>query len=174
MSFAFARKYGARLKALVLADTRAQADSPAGRTARFHLAQTAFNQGGEAVADIMLPKLLGPTSLQTKQDLVRHVREIILAAPVSGIVVDLMAMADRSDAVPFLCAISCPTLVLIGQEDTTTPMVDSQLMAKEIPGARLAVIPSAGHLSNLEQPDVFNDLVKGFVEGVGLSSGGRP
>ena len=166
VTFAFARKYGDRLKALVLADTRAQADSPDGRTGRFHLAQTAFNQGSGAVADIMLPKLLGPASLQTNQDLVRHVREMIRAAPVSGIVVDLMAMAERSDAVPLLRAISCPALVLIGQEDNTTPMVDSQLMAKEIPGARLAVIPSAGHLSNLEQPDVFNDLLKGFVEGL--------
>ena len=91
---------------------------------------------------------------------------MILAAQVSGIVVDLMAMAARSDAVPFLRAISCPALVLIGQEDTTTPMFDSQLMAKEIPGSQLAVIPCAGHLSNLEEPDVFNDLVKGFVEGL--------
>lgn len=166
VSFAFSRKYEDRVKALVLADTRAQADSPAGRTGRFHLAQTAFRQGSEAVADIMLPKLLGPTSLQTKQDLVRHVRQIIHAAPVSGIVVDLMAMADRPDAVPRLRTISCPTLVLVGQEDNTTPIVDSQLMAEEIPGARLAIIPSAGHLSSLEQPDVFNDLVRGFVEGL--------
>ena len=166
VSLAFSRKYGDRLKALVLADTRAQADSPAGLTGRFHLAQTAFSRGSEAVADIMLPKLLGPTSLQTKQDLVGHVRKIIHAAPVSGIVVDLMAMADRPDAVPSLRTISCPTLILIGQEDNTTPMVDSQLMAKEIPRARLAIIPSAGHLSSLEQPDVFNDLVKDFVEGL--------
>ena len=166
VSFAFARKYGERLKALVLADTRAQADSPAARTGRFHLAQTAFNQGNEAVADIMLPKLLGPTSLQSNPALVRHVRELIRAAPVSGIVVDLMAMSDRSDTVPLLRAISCPALVLIGQEDNTTPMVDSQLIAEETPGAQLAVIPSAGHLSNLEQPDVFNELVKGFVQGL--------
>ncbi len=166
VSLAFSRKYRDRLKALVLADTRAQADSQAGRTGRFLLAQTAFSQGSEAVADIMLPKLLGPTSLQSKQDLVRHVREIIHAAPVSGILVDLMAMADRPDAVPHLHTIGCPTLILIGQEDTTTPISDSRLMAQEIGGAQLAVIPSAGHLSNLEQPDVFNDLVKGFVEGL--------
>ncbi len=166
VSFAFSRKYGNRLKALVLADTRAQADSPDGRTGRFHLAQTAFSQGAGAVAEIMLSKLLGPTSLQTKPDLVEYVRKTIQAAPVSGIVVDLMAMADRSDSVPHLRATTCPVLVVIGQEDSTTPLADARLMAAEIPGARLAVIPAAGHLSSLEQPNVFNDLVKGFVEGL--------
>lgn len=166
VGFAFSRKYGNRLKALVLADTRAQADSQEGRTGRFHLAQTAYGRGAEAVADTMLPKLLGPTSLRTNPDLVESVRNIIHQTPVSGIVVDLMAMAGRPDSVPHLRTIACPTLVVIGQEDNTTPLADAQLMASEIPGARLAVIPTAGHLSNLEQPDVFNELVKGFVEGL--------
>ncbi|MDP9132026.1 MAG: alpha/beta hydrolase, partial [Nitrospirota bacterium] len=166
VSLAFSAKYGNRLKALVLADTRAQADSLEGRRGRFHLAQTAFNHGAEAVAEVMLPKLLGPTSLQTKHDLVECVRRTIHAAPVSGIVVDLMAMADRPDSVLHLCTITCPTLVVIGQEDHTTPLADAELMAAEIPGARLAIIPAAGHLSNLEQPDVFNELVESFIEGL--------
>ncbi len=164
VSFAFSRKYGNRLKALVLADTRAQADSPEGRTGRFHLAQTAYGQGTGAVAETMLPKLLGPTSLKNKSDLVEFVRRTIHHTPVSGILVDLMAMADRADSVAHLRTITCPTLVVVGQEDHTTPLADAQLMAAAIPGARLAVIPAAGHLSNLEQPDVFNDLVQDFVE----------
>ena len=163
ISLAFARKHGNRLKALILADTRAQADSADSRTGRFHLAQTAFGQGAGAVAEIMLPKLLGPSSLQTKQELVEYVRNTIKAASVSGIVTDLMAMADRPDSVPQLRTITAPTLIVIGQEDNTTPLADAQLMAEQIPGARLAVIPVAGHLSNLEQPDVFNDVVSRFV-----------
>lgn len=166
VGFAFSRKYAHRLKALVLADTRAQADSHEGRTGRFHLAQTAYSRGAEAVAETMLPKLLGPTSLRTRPDLVESLRNIIRRTAVSGIVVDLMAMADRPDSIPHLRTITCPTLVVIGEEDNTTPLADAQLMASEIPGARLAVIPAAGHLSNLEQPDVFNELVKGFVEGL--------
>ncbi len=55
---------------------------------------------------------------------------------------------------------------MIGQEDYTTPLADAEVMAAEIPGARLAIIPSAGHLSNLEQADVFNSLVNGFVGGL--------
>lgn len=166
ISLAFSRKYGSRLGALVLADTRAQADSPEGRTGRFHLAQTAYTQGTEAVANTMLPKLLGSTSLQRKSELLEYVRETIHHAPVSGILVDLMAMADRPDSVTHLRAITCPTLVVIGQEDVTTPLADAELMARDTPGARLAVIPAAGHLSNLEQPEVFNTLLREFVEGL--------
>lgn len=166
VSLAFSKKYGHRLQALVLADTRAQEDSADGRTGRYHLAQTAYTMGTTAVADIMLPKLLGATSLQQRPELVAYVRETIRQMPVSGILVDLMAMADRPDSVTHLHAITCPTLVMIGQEDGTTPLVDAELMAREIPSARLAVIPAAGHLSNLEQPEVFNTLLREFVEGL--------
>ena len=102
--------------------------------------------------------------MKSRPELVEYVRKTIQHAPVSGILVDLMAMADRPDSVAHLRTITCPTLVVIGQEDQTTPLVDAQLMANEITGARLAVIPAAGHLSNREQPDVFNDLLRGFVE----------
>jgi pimeloyl-ACP methyl ester carboxylesterase len=173
VSLAFSRRYGDRLRALVLADTRAQADSPEGRTGRFHLAQSAYTQGTEAVANTMLPKLLGATSLQRKPELVEHIRRTIQHAPVSGIVVDLMAMAARPDSVAHLPAISCPTLVVIGEEDHTTPLVDAQLMASEIPNARLAVIPAAGHLSNCEQSELFNDVLRGFVEEVQSMTAGE-
>jgi pimeloyl-ACP methyl ester carboxylesterase len=164
VSLAFSKRYGNRLKALVLADTRAQADGPEGRIGRFRLAQTAYGQGTAAVAEIMLPKLLGSTSLERRADLVEGVRRAIHRTPVSGILVDLMAMAARPDSVAHLRTVTCPTLVVVGQEDYTTPLADAQLMAADIPHARLAVIPAAGHLSNLEQPDVFNDVVRGFVD----------
>ncbi|MCC2640333.1 MAG: putative 3-oxoadipate enol-lactonase [Nitrospira sp.] len=166
VSLAFSRKYANRMKGLVLADTRAQADSSDAKRGRFHLAQAAYHQGIDAVAETMLPKLLGPTSLRTKPDLVELVRNTMHSTPVSGIIVDLMAMADRPDSVSHLRTITCPALVMVGQEDSTTPLLDAQLMAAEIHGARLAVIPAAGHLSNLEQPSIFNDLVGGFVEGL--------
>ncbi|HVG03056.1 MAG TPA: alpha/beta fold hydrolase, partial [Nitrospira sp.] len=166
VSLAFSVKYAHRLKALVLADTRVQADTKESRTGRFHLAQTALKQGSRAVADIMIPKLLGATSRKTKQDLIDYVRNAILVTPVSGIITDLMAMADRPDSSSQLSVFSFPTLIVVGQEDHTTPLSDAQLMAERAFGARLAVIPAAGHLSNLEQPQVFNDLVRDFVEGI--------
>ncbi|MNL89717.1 3-oxoadipate enol-lactonase 2 [compost metagenome] len=56
-----------------------------------------------------------------------------------------------------------PTLVIVGEQDPTTPPAEAEAMAKAIPGARLVVIPGAGHLANLEQPDAFNAAVREFM-----------
>jgi len=166
VGFAVYRKHADRVTALVLADTRAQADSEEGRTGRFNLAQTAFRKGPGAVADIMLPKLLGATSLKTRPDLARHLRRIIEGNDVSGMIVDSMAMADRPDSLPLLPRIACPTMVIVGEEDQTTPPAEAEVIAQGIPGAKLAVIPGAGHLSNLEQPERFNNVVGEFAAGL--------
>ena len=166
VGFAFYRKYAQRVRGLVLADTRAQADSDEARTGRFNLAQTAFRQGPGPVADAMIPKLLRPTSLKKGSDRVAQLRRIIETTEISGIIVDLIAMADRPDSLPLLPHITCPALVIVGDEDHTTPPADAQLIAQGIPGARLAVIAGAGHLSNLEQPEQFNTLVSDFVAGL--------
>ncbi len=163
VSFAFWRKYAPRVKGLVLCDTRAQADSPEGRTGRFNLAQTANKQGAAAVADIMLPKLLRASSLQTNSEVTELVHKMIVSTPINGIVVDLMAMAARPDSTALLGTITCPALVVVGEEDHTTPPADAKLMAERIPGARLATVPAAGHLSNVEQPETFNRLVSEFL-----------
>jgi pimeloyl-ACP methyl ester carboxylesterase len=57
-------------------------------------------------------------------------------------------------------------MVLVGEEDQTTPPAEAEVIAQGIPGAKLAVIPGAGHLSNLEQPDQFNDVVGKFAAGL--------
>jgi pimeloyl-ACP methyl ester carboxylesterase len=82
---------------------------------------------------------------------------------VSGIVGDLMAMAERPDSVSLLSQIACPTQIIVGEQDVATPVHDSQLMADQIPGARLTTVPGAGHLSNLEQPETFNQIVAVFA-----------
>ncbi len=167
VGFAFYRKYADRLRAMVLADTRAQADSEEGRAGRFTMAQTAYKKGSGAVADMMIPKLFGATSLGTRPDLAAQIRGIIEGNEPSGIIVDLMAMADRPDSRSLLPKITCPTLVIVGEEDQPTPPADAEVIAQGIPGAALAVIPGAGHLRNLEQPDRFNDVVGKFLERFG-------
>jgi len=164
--FAFYRKHTARVNGLVLADTRAQADTVEGRAGRFAMAQTAKSKGAGAIADLMLPKLLSPVAQQTKPDLVRQVRSAIERTTVSGIVGALMAMAERPDSVPLLAQIACPVLVLTGELDGPTPPADGNFMAERIPGARLEIIPQAGHLSNLEQPEAFNAAVRTFLDAI--------
>lgn len=164
--FALYRKYAERVKGLVLADTRAQADTAEGTAARFQMAQTAYRNGPSAVADIMIPKLLSPATMQTKPELVRRVRRMIEGNQISGIAGDLMAMAERPDSVPLLKQITCPIQIIVGELDVQTPPAEARLMAGRIPNAHLAIIPAAAHLSNLEQPDSFSEIVRAFAFGL--------
>ncbi|MFZ1805357.1 MAG: alpha/beta fold hydrolase [Nitrospira sp.] len=161
--FALYRKYSDRVKGLVLADTRAQVDTAEGKEARFQMAQTAYQKGPSAIADIMIPKLLSPATVQTNPGLVRHVRTMIEGNQISGIAGDLMAMAERPDSITLLKHITCPTQIIVGELDLPTPPSDAKLMADRIPNARLAIIPAAAHLSNLEKPDAFNNTVREFI-----------
>jgi pimeloyl-ACP methyl ester carboxylesterase len=164
ITFAFYRKYRNRVKALVLADTRPQADSPEGKQGRFKMAQTAYKEGAGVIADAMVPKLLAPQSVQSRPDLVQNLRKMMTGTSVAGIVGDLMAMAERPDSVPLLSEVSCPTLVLVGEQDGLTPPTDAKLMADKIKKSQLEIIPAAGHLANLEQPDHFNKALCKFLE----------
>lgn len=164
--FAFHRKFADRVTGMVLADTRAQADTDEGKQARFEMAQIAYKQGATAIADIMIPKLLSPATIQTRPELVQHVRTMIEGNQVSGIAGDLMAMAGRPDSIPLLQRMTCPTQIIVGDLDLPTPPSDAKLMADRIPNAHLAIIPGAAHLSNLEQPDLFNETVRSFVANV--------
>jgi pimeloyl-ACP methyl ester carboxylesterase len=164
--FAFYRRYAGLVKGFVLADTKAQPDTPEGKEGRFQMAQTAYKNGPSAVADIMIPKLLSPATIRTKPEIVQRVRMMIEGNQVSGIAGDLMAMAERPDSIPLLKQISCPTQIIVGESDQATPLSDAKLMADQIPGARLAVIPGAAHLANLEQPELFTQIVRSFAENV--------
>jgi pimeloyl-ACP methyl ester carboxylesterase len=161
--FAFYRKYADRARGLILADTRAQADTAEGKDGRFQMAQIAYKKGPSAIADLMIPKLLSPATIRTNPDLVQQVRAMIEGNQISGIAGDLMAMAERPDSVPLLRQITCPTQVIVGELDQPTPPSDARLMAEQIPQASLAVIPNAAHLANLEQPEAFNQIVTAFA-----------
>ena len=160
--FALYQRYRERINAFVLADTRAQADTAEGRAGRFEMIRTAETKGSGAIAEIMLPRLLSPDSLSHNTPLVERVRSIITATPVGTITADLRAMAERPDSVDLLPSISCPTLVVVGELDQGTPPADARLMAERIQGARLVIIPKAGHLSNLEQPEALNQALLSF------------
>lgn len=159
---AFYRKYAHRVKGMVLADTRAQADTPEGKAGRFQMAQIAYKQGPSAIADIMIPKLLSPATIQTRPEIAQRVRTMIERNQISGIAGNLMAMAERPDSAPLLQQIACPTQIIVGELDQATPPADAKLMAEQIPHARLAIIPRAAHLANLEQPEAFTRLIEEF------------
>ena len=127
------------------------------------MAQIAYKRGSSTIAELMLPKLLGSTSLDHRQDLVEQLRHMITANEISGIVGDLMAMEERPDSTPLLRDLKIPTLVIVGEEDVASPPEEVQGMAEHIPGAKFTIIPEAGHVSNLDQPKLFNQSIQEFL-----------
>ena len=160
---AFYKLFQLRVRALVLADTRAQGDSDEGKVVRTQQAQQILAEGMGATADAMLPKLLHPETVSKRPEVVRRVREMILQTKPVGAAAALQGMAIREDQTEFLSQIIAPTLILAGREDAITPVQDSESMHRQIRGSRLVIIDNAGHISNLEQPESFNREVLDFL-----------
>jgi pimeloyl-ACP methyl ester carboxylesterase len=163
VAFAFLRRWPERVRSLILADTRASADTEEGRTGRYATAELAEREGSAAIADQMVPKLLGPATLERRPEVVAGVREMILQVSPAGMARALRGMAARPASFDLLPQIKVPTLIVVGEQDGLTPPADSEAMAKAIAGSTLVKIPEAGHLSNLEQPETFNSALSSFL-----------
>lgn len=163
VAFAFYRKYAARVVGLILAATRAGADSPEGKANRTKSAELAREQGAGPIVETMLSKMLSPQSYQARPELVAHVGRILESASVGGIVGALMAMRERPDSTPTLAQIDKPTLILHGADDQLISPQEAQAMHAAIKTSQLRMVPAAGHLPNLEQPELFNSAVREFI-----------
>lgn len=166
IALAFSRMFPLRLRALVLADTRAQADTDEARQNRSVQAEKALSEGMEGIADGMLPKLLAPQTVAERPEVVKRVREMMVQTKPQGAAAALAGMAARQDQRTWLSRIISPTLILVGKEDAITPVADSELMHREIGGSRLEIIEGAGHVSNLERPEEFNGALLKFLHDV--------
>jgi pimeloyl-ACP methyl ester carboxylesterase len=161
--FAMLRHAARYVQGLILADTRPQADTPEGVEGRKRLLQLVQEKGPSAVADEMLPKVLGETTRTTRPDVVARVRSLVLANSADAIAGAIRALMTRPDSTPLLSSIHCPTLILVGEEDAVTPPAVADEMHRSIHGSELTVIPGAGHLSNVEQPELFNSALARFL-----------
>lgn len=164
ITFALFRHAARYFRGMILADTRAQADTPEGVEGRKRMIQLVREQGAAAAADEMLPRLLGASTRASRPDVEQAVRNLILANSPETIVGALTALMTRPDASAQLPTIHCPTLVVVGDEDVITPPTASEEIAAGIAGAELAVIPGAGHMSNMEQPAAFNLALARFLD----------
>jgi pimeloyl-ACP methyl ester carboxylesterase len=162
-AFAFVRRHPQRLAGLVLQDTRAGADTAEAKANRVALAARVLAEGASAAVEVFLPKLVGQTSHRERPDLVAGLRARILATPPQAIANALRGLAARADSRETLPSIAAPTLVLVGAEDALTPPSEAATMAAAIAGARLDVIPGAGHLANLENPVALNAALRAFL-----------
>jgi 3-oxoadipate enol-lactonase len=157
-------RYPTRFAALVLCDTQCISDTDEARAKR-HKTIIQINEVGlEPFADGFVKSVFCPLSLTTKKTLVNIVKEIILNTALPTVVTGLTALADRKDKCEVLAEIKVPTLILCGAEDVVTPIAQSQFLHKNIPNSTLNIIDKAGHLSNLEQSEVFNALMLDFLK----------
>ncbi|HEV2705618.1 MAG TPA: alpha/beta fold hydrolase [Pyrinomonadaceae bacterium] len=163
VAFAFYTLFPERVRALVLADTRAQSDNEEGRRTREETAQRALAEGMEFIAETMLPKLLAPTTPHEQPETAARVRQMILSMKPAGAAAALRGMAVRADQTALLQRIHVPTLIIVGDRDAVTPRADAEKMHASIAGSRLEVIEGAGHVSNMERPAEFNRALESFL-----------
>jgi pimeloyl-ACP methyl ester carboxylesterase len=164
--FEFWRRYRDRISALILANTRAAADTEEGRANRLKSAEDVEKHGPVPFIDSMVPKLIGETTRTTRPDLVERARKMMLKMTVSGIAAGQRGMAARPDSVPTLKTVNVPALILAGAEDTLIPIADAQLMQSNIAGSRLEVLPRAGHYAVFEQHELAARLIRSFLDGL--------
>jgi 3-oxoadipate enol-lactonase len=163
VALAFYKQFPSRVRSLILADTRAQADTEEGKQTRAQQAEKALSEGMAGIADAMLPKLLTPDTVSKRPEIVMHVRDMMLKTKPEGAAAALRGMAEREDQTPLLSQISAPTLIIVGAEDAITPVADSETMHRAVPDSRLVVLENAGHVSNLERTEQFNDALLEFL-----------
>src|SRR5437588_5653338 len=162
--FEFWRRYRGRVAALILCDTKAQADTAEGRAARLKAAADVLEQGTEPFIDSMIPKLFGRTTLDTRPDLLMAPKEMMMKMSSEDISLVQKGMAERPDSVEILNTINVPTMLVAGEEDTLTPVRDAELMRQNIPGSQLKVVPRAGHYAVWEQAEEVGKLVRQFLD----------
>jgi 3-oxoadipate enol-lactonase len=192
IAFQFWQKYADRLAGLVLCDTRAVADAPPAKVGRAELAARVKDEGPQAAADAMLPKLFsgqtpspstgdggpavnlsnrGEDALKNekaeREIAVDETRAAILRNSPLGIAAALAGMAERPDVSEMLGGIAVATLVIVGEQDAISTPTEMRTIADSISGAQFEVIPNAGHMSPLENPPAFNAALTGFLASIG-------
>lgn len=163
VTFALLREAAHRVSAVILADTRAGADSEQGKAGRLATIELAERQGAAAVADDLIPKLFGSTSQRERPQVIATVRAMIARQTTDVIVDSARAMMAREDAFSLLRRLRLPTLIVVGEEDTLTSPEESERMHAAVAGSSLVRVRAAGHMSNLEHATAFNDAVRRFL-----------
>jgi 3-oxoadipate enol-lactonase len=156
-------RFPERFEALILCDTQCIADSPEIREGRIKTMDSILENGVEAFAEEMLPKLFAPASFVRHRPEVAAVREMIVNTTSESLCNTLFALAARKETRSQLMEIGIPTLILVGKEDQLTPIAASQLMHGRIRGSSLSIVEHAGHLANMENPVVFNQYLWAFI-----------
>ncbi len=162
----FYRKYSQRVRAMILCDTRAVADTPEVRAGRLEMVERVLREGPEPLAQAMIPKLLAASTLASRPEIVANIQRMILANNPRGIAAAARGIADRPDATSLLPEIRCPCLILVGKFDAISTLEEMRGIAAKINGAKLVTIAGAGHLTPVEQPALTTAAIESFLKGL--------
>lgn len=156
-------RYADRFTGIVLCDTQCGADTTEAREKRFKTIEHISNHGLEAFAVPFIDALFGPETYSRYPDLVQSIKKMVLSANIETVKATLKALANREETCSILSQINVPSLLVFGTEDKITPPHHGSTMQAQIPNAIFETIENAGHLSNLEKPELFNDILNRFM-----------
>lgn len=163
IAFRFLEKYAARLRGLILCDTKPAPDAPEAAQNRRNMAEKVLKEGSQVAVDAMLPKLFGSETQTSQPQVIDETRRVMQSTAPEAIAAAQRAMAARPDSTPLLASPSVPTLVIVGAEDALATPAEMEAMARAIPGARFEKIPQAGHMAPLEQPAAVNAVIRSYL-----------
>lgn len=159
----FYRLFPGKVKAMIIADSDARAETPESYSRRLQLAETILQVGMKQHTDDTLHQYIAGTS-GTQTAMVAHLYEMMSTTPAEGAAAAHRGRAERRDHLPILPSIRIPTLIIVGEDDYFTPLPIATLMQEAIPNADLVCIPACGHLPNMEAPELFNQTLHSFLK----------
>jgi pimeloyl-ACP methyl ester carboxylesterase len=163
VAWEFWRRHGRRVGRLIQCDTRAAADGREAARARLLAAERVVQEGMTPLAEQMMPRLLPADAARRCPGVVESVRRMIDESRPAAVAAALRGMAVRTDFTPLLAEIDVPTLFLVGELDAISPVEEMRSMAAAVPGARLVVVRSAGHISPMEDPAAVSAAILEFL-----------
>ncbi len=161
--FEFWRRYREQVGALVLANTRAGAETSQSKAARLGAAEQVLREGTARFIEEMLSRLLSQSTRTNRPDIVDAARKMMQAMSADDVAGVQRGMAERPDSIATLATIDVPTLIIAGEEDSV-PRDEFELMQQRIAGSELRVISDAGHYAALEKPEEFGALLRRFLD----------
>lgn len=164
VAFDFVQLFPERVLGLVLAGTRAPADNDQEKAVREQQVQTMLRAGMVPISIATLPKLLAPRTMAEKPNVVKEVRRMITQSNPKGAAAAQRGMAARRDYTGDLEKLDVPALIIVGREDPIRPVADAEFMHRGIRNSQLEIIGDAAHMTNLEQPEVFNQALLSFLK----------
>lgn len=158
-----AKRFPDRFEALILCDTQCIADTAEIKEKRLKTIAKIEEEGLTHFNEEFTKSVFHKDSLTHKKELVEELGSVVFANSQHSIIQGLLALAIREDTCDTLEKIRIPTLIICGREDAVTPLEESQYLKEHVLGSTLKIIDDAGHVSNLEQPNEFNEHLVGFL-----------